>query len=174
MPIMPQAWIAAVVLVVSLASTIVIASAQPGPNARQTWSAAEGGDEDMKLGLTIPDDNNYAGFWMSCRRKSGTVMIYIHLQKKALPGVAELVKANRGLEVTLTAGKEETRAYPGLGYDQHEETWQLEIRLDLADPLFAALAGSGRIELKGRAGARTFQGAGIGGAWPDFAGPCRS
>ena len=99
-------------------------------------------------------------------------MLYIHLQNENLPAIAELVKGNRGLEVTLTAGKEETRAYPGLGYDQHDETWQLEIRLDLADPLVTALSGSGRIELKGRAGARTFQGAGNGHAWPNFAGAC--
>lgn len=169
----PRTWIAAAVLAVPLALATAVAAAQPGPDARMTWSVAEGGEEDMKLGLSVPDYNNYAGLWMSCRRKSGTIMLYIHLQKKNLPAVAELVKRNRGLEVTLTAGKEETPAYPGLGYDQHDETWQLEIRLDLADPLVTALSETGRIELKGRAGARTFQGLGIGEAWPNFAGACR-
>ena len=58
----PRTWIAAAVLAVSLAKATAIATAQLGSNARTTWSAAEGGEEDMKHGLSVPDHNNCAGF----------------------------------------------------------------------------------------------------------------
>ena len=152
------------------ADGVASAVAQTGAMA---WSASEAGEDEIKLGVARPGEMNYGGLWMSCRKKSGTVMIYMQLDRKALPVIAESVKANRGIELTLRSGKTDTITYPGLGFDQHDGIWQLEVRLDLADPVFAALAANGRIEARGNGLSLSFAGSGIARAWPVFSVPCK-
>jgi hypothetical protein len=148
--------------------------AQQGAPPRLAWSFSEGGDDEVKLGLAAPDDQNYAGVWMSCRRRSGVVMLNIQLQERNLPAAADAVRGNKAIEVTLKGGREEAQAYPGLGYDQHDGIWQLEFRLDAADPVLAGLAASGRLETKGRVSSHVFMGTGMAKAWPQFAAACRA
>lgn len=145
-----------------------------GGAPRLAWAMSEGGEEDVKLGLAAPEDQNFAGIWMSCRRRTGIVMLNIQLQARNLPAAAEAVRGNKAIEVTLKGGREEAPAYPGLGYDQHDGIWQLEMRLDVGDPVLAGLAASGRLETKGRVSSQVFMGTGIAKAWSPFAAACRA
>jgi hypothetical protein len=145
-----------------------------GGAPRLAWTTSEAGAEEVKLGLAAPEDQNFAGLWMSCRRRTGIVMLNIQLQARNLPAVAEALRGNRAIEVTLRGGREEAPAYPGLGYDQHDGIWQLEIRLDLGDPVLAGLAASGRLETRGRVSSLVFMGTGMAKAWPSFAAACRA
>jgi hypothetical protein len=102
------------------------------------------------------------------------VLLNIQLQARNLPAAADAVRSNRAIEVTLRGGREEAPAYPGLGYDQHDGIWQLEIRLDIGDAVLAGLAASGRLETKGRVTSQVFLGTGMPRAWPPFAAACRA
>jgi hypothetical protein len=145
-----------------------------GGAPRLAWAMSEGGEDEVKLGLAAPEDPNFAGVWMSCRRRTGIVMLNIQLQARNLAAVAEAVRGNKAIEVTLKGGREEAPAYPGLGYDQHDGIWQIEIRLDIGDAVLAGLAASGRLETRGRVSSQVFMGTGMAKAWPPFAAACRA
>jgi hypothetical protein len=160
----------AILLILSMAAPALAQSGAP----RLTWAMSEGGENDVKLGLAAPEDQSYAGLWMSCRRHTGIVMLNIQLQARNLRAAADAILGNKAIELTIKGGREETTAYPGLGYDQHDGVWQLEIRLDFADTVLAGLAASGRLETKGRVSSQIFMGAGMPKAWPPFAAACRA
>jgi hypothetical protein len=160
-------------LATALSPALSPALAQSGA-PQLAWAMSEGGEDEVKLGLAAPEDQNFAGIWMSCRRRTGIVLLNIQLQARNLPAAADAVRSNRAIEVTLRGGREEAPAYPGLGYDQHDGIWQLEIRLDIGDAVLAGLAASGRLETKGRVTSQVFLGTGMPRAWPPFATACRA